>query len=34
MVAGSPCSNNCDEMGAADKAERVRLEKIVEEGLR
>ena len=34
MVGGSPCSNNCDEMGAADKAERVRLEKIVEEGLR
>ena len=34
MVAGSACKNNCDEMGAIEKAERARLEKVVEEGLR
>ena len=34
MVAGGACRNNCDELGAAERAERERLEKVVEEGLR
>ena len=28
------CQNNCDELGAADRIERERLEKQVQEGLR
>jgi len=34
QASGSPCVNNCDEMGAAERIERERLEKVVEEGLR
>ncbi len=34
MVSGSPCKNNCDELGAAERIERERLEKVVQEGLR
>ena len=28
------CQNNCDELGAADRVERERLEQLVQEGLR
>ena len=33
-VSGSPCVNDCDEMGAAERVERERLAKVVEEGLK
>ena len=29
----NPCKNNCEEMGAAEKIERERLAKVIEEGL-
>merc|ERR1712110_513532 len=34
QVTGTPCQNNCDELGAADRVERERLEQLVQEGLR
>jgi len=34
QVTGIPCQNNCDELGAADRVERERLEKLVQEGLK
>jgi len=34
QVTGIPCQNNCDELGAADRIERERMEKIVQEALK
>jgi len=34
QVTGTPCQNNCDELGAADRVERERLEQLVQEGLK
>jgi len=34
QVTGIACQNNCDELGAADRIERERMEKIVQEALK
>jgi len=34
QVSGIPCQNNCDDIGAADRIERERLERLVQEGLK
>ena len=33
-ISGNPCTNNCDELGAAERIELERLEQVVEEGLK